>query len=88
MQQTDFTTPRNLLPVSQFSERYPAWSEPSLRNLVLNAEDRLNSRGERIPGNGLAEMGAIVRVGRRVLLDEQAFFRWIAEQNKQRRKAA
>jgi len=73
-------TPRDLLTVAQFAERRPAWSQPALRNLILNAEDRLNSRGERIPGNGLTQAGAIVRVGRRVLIDEQAFFRWIAAQ--------
>src|SRR5512135_1395360 len=81
--------PRDLFTVKQFSERRPAWTPPALRNLILNAEDRVNSRGERIRGNGLIEAGAIVRVGRRVLIDEQAFFYWIAEQQKERsRKAA
>lgn len=80
--------PRQLLAVRQFSERYPAWSPPALRNLILHADDRLNSRGERIPGNGLLKAGAIVRVGRKVLLDEQGFFRWIAEQQKTSKGAA
>jgi len=79
--------PRDLFSVSQFSERRPAFTQAALRNLILNSEDRMNSRGERIPGNGLAEAGAIVRIGRRVLVDEQAFFRWIAEQQKRRKKA-
>ena len=79
--------PRDLFTVEQFAERRPAWTEPSLRNMILNAQDRLNSRGERIPGNGLAECGAIVRVGRRVLIDEQAFFRWIASEQKQHQGA-
>lgn len=73
------SAPRDLFTVEQMSARRPPWTGPALRNLVLNAKDRLNSRGERIPGNGLAEAGAIVRVGRRVLIDEQAFFRWIAQ---------
>lgn len=81
------TTPRDLFTVQQFSERRPAWGQPSLRNLILNSVDRVNSRGERIPGNGLAEAGGIVRVGRRVLIDEAAFFRWIAEQQKRARAA-
>jgi len=85
-QSTNDFAPRPLLPVGQFSERYPAWSKAALRNLILNAEDRLSSRG-RIPGNGLAEAGAIVRVGRRVLIDEQAFFRWIATQQRKRNAA-
>jgi hypothetical protein len=82
MQNNNEATPRSLLTVSQFSERWPAWSEPALRNLILNAEPRMNSRGETIPGNSLGEAGAIVRVGRRVLIDESAFFVWIASQNR------
>jgi len=81
------TPSRDLFTIAQFAERRPAWSEPALRNLVLNAEDRLNSRGERIPGNGLADVGVIVRVGRRVLIDEEKFFQWIAAQQKRRRAA-
>jgi hypothetical protein len=79
---------RELITVRQFSQKYPAWTEASLRNLIYGAEPRLNSRGERIEGNGLAECGALVRVGRRVLIDVRAFFGpWIAEQNRQRRAA-
>ena len=74
------TAPRDLLTVAQFSERFPAWTQASLRNLILYAEDRVNSRGEHIPGNGFA--CAIVRLRRRVLLDPQAWFRVIAEQQK------
>lgn len=80
---------RDMATVRQFAQRFPAWTEAALRNLILNAEPRLNSRGERIPGNGLSESGAIVRVGRRVLIDVRAFFGpWIAQQQQQRRKAA
>lgn len=82
--QADQATPRPLFTVSQFSGRYPAFPPSSLRCKILNAEDRVNSRGERINGNGLAEAGVIIRVGRRVLIDEQAFFRWIAAQQRRR----
>lgn len=75
-------SPRDLFTVEKFAERRPAWSQPALRNLILYSESRQNSRGERILGNGLAEAGAIVRVGRRVLIDEAAFFVWIAAQQK------
>jgi hypothetical protein len=84
----DTAFPRDLYSVAQFSDRRPAWTQAALRNYILNANDRMNSRGERIPGNGLAEAGAIVRVGRKVLIDEQAFFRWIADQQKTRKAAA
>lgn len=79
------SVPRDLFTVAQFSERRPAWTQSALRNLILSSADRRNSRGECIPGNGLAEGGAIVRVGRRVLIDEQAFFKWIADQQKRRK---
>ena len=82
--------PRDLFTVEGFSEKYPALGSPqALRALILNAEDRVNSRAQKIPGNGLAEAGAIVRVGRKVLLSESRYFRWIAEQQKRApRKAA
>lgn len=76
-----------LFTVSQFSERHPAFSMPAVRNYILNARDRTNSRGQRIAGNGLFESGAVIRIGRRVLIDEQAFFAWIAAQQKQRKPA-
>jgi hypothetical protein len=63
-----------LLTVQQVAGRYP-FTEAALRALILNAEDRQNSRSERIPGNGLAV--ALHRVGRRVLVDETAFVEWI-----------
>lgn len=87
-QPTNEATPRDLSTVRQFAQRFPAWTEPGIRNLLLYAADRINSRGERIPGNGLAEIGAIVRVGRRVLISEDLFFRWVANQQTRRCKAA
>jgi hypothetical protein len=89
MPQKEEPTPRNLYQVEKFAARYPdAWTAAAIRAFILNAEDRINSRGERIPGNGLAEAGAIVRVGRRVLIDEGAWFKWLAQQQKQRRRPA
>lgn len=81
------TGPRDLATVAQFSERFPAFTQAALRSYILNAEDRVNSRGSRIPGNGLAEAGAIVRVGRKLLLSEGRFFLWIAGQQKSSRNA-
>ena len=65
------------LTVEQFSERNPAFSPAALRNLIFKARPRESSIGE-IPGNGLAECGAILRLGRRVLLDELKFLDWVA----------
>lgn len=50
----------------------------ALRAHIFKAEDRINSRGERIPGNGLAKSGAIVRVGRKILIDIEKYGQWLA----------
>jgi hypothetical protein len=67
-----------LLTVEQFSARNPAFTPPALRNLIFKAEPRQSTRGA-IPGNGLAESGAIIRLGRRVLIDENLFLKWVAQ---------
>jgi hypothetical protein len=54
--------------VRQFSERYPAFPEGGLRHRIFHAES-----------NGLAESGAIVRNGRRVLIDEERWFAWLRD---------
>jgi hypothetical protein len=54
--------------VKQFSQRYPAFPEGGLRHRIFHADT-----------NGLAESGAIVRNGRRVLIDEYRFFTWLRE---------
>ena len=65
--------------VRQFSERNPAFTEPSVRNLVFKADSREYSFGT-IPGNGLLEAGAIIRIGRKVLIHEERFFAWVEGQ--------
>lgn len=55
-----------LLTVNQFADQQPAFTRSSLRGLIFNETT-----------NGLAKAGAIVRVGRKVLISEQKFFAWI-----------
>ena len=50
----------------------------AIRADIFKAEDRLNSRGERIAGNGLAAHGAVIRRGRKVLLDVHRYGHWLA----------
>jgi hypothetical protein len=69
---------RALSTVRQFSEKYPAFSQGSLRNLIHLSTERYSSKGK-IPGNGLAI--ALVRIGRKLLIDEPKFFEWIELQN-------
>lgn len=58
------------LTVNQLSEKHPAFTLGGLRSLIFN---------ESI--NGLASSGAIVRIGRKVLIDEAKFFHWVENQN-------
>ena len=69
-----------LFTVEQFANRQPAFTEPSLRNLIFKAEPRQSGKGV-IPGNGLIECGAIARLGRKVLIDEGRFLEWIRTQS-------
>ena len=68
---------RSLLTVKQFSERHAAFTQGSMRALIFASKRRHTSRGD-IEGNGLD--GALVRLGRKVLIDEGAFFEWIEAQ--------
>lgn len=76
----DSSTRRVLLTVSQFHLRNPAFTQAALRNLIFKAESRKSTKGT-ILGNGLIEIGAIIRLGRKVLFDEDAFFLWVDKQN-------
>lgn len=53
-----------LLTVDQFSQEYPAFSQGSLRFLIFEAKK-----------NGFDHV--LVRIGRRVLLDETRFQEWV-----------
>jgi len=76
----DASSPRPVFfTVAQFSERNRAFTEPSVRNLIFKGEPRESTLGL-IPGNGLVEAGAIVRLGRKVLINEERFFAWVEAQ--------
>jgi len=57
--------------VNQFTAKQPAFTTGGLRALIFNENT-----------NGLAKSGAIVRIGRKVLIDETRFFAWVESQNK------
>ncbi len=54
------------LTVKQMADRHPAFSESSLRYHIFNEHT-----------NGFSKV--IIRVGRKVLLNEEAFLGWIEE---------
>ena len=70
---------RILSTVRQFSEKNPAFSQGSLRNLIHLSKKRYCSKGD-IQGNGL-DM-ALVRIGRKIMIDDHKFFEWIDAQNR------
>lgn len=50
----------------------------AIRAKIFNANERINSRGEKILGNGLAEAGAIIRRGGKVLIDVDRYAAWLS----------
>lgn len=63
------------LTVNQLSENHPAFTLGGLRSLIFNESQ-----------NGLASSGSIVRIGRKVLIDEAKFFHWIESQQTSAKK--
>ena len=59
------------LTVSQFTAKHTAFNTGGLRSLIFNEHQ-----------NGLAKSGAIVRIGRKVLVREDLFFSWVESQTK------
>ncbi|MCK5296542.1 MAG: hypothetical protein KAJ75_06605 [Alphaproteobacteria bacterium] len=59
-----------LLTVPQFVKRFPAFKIGGIRFKIFNEKE-----------NGLYDSGAIVRIGRKVLIDVNAFFMWVSIQN-------
>lgn len=53
------------------------FTSAAMRDLKFKAYDRENSRGETIRGNGTGAAGVWVQIGAKVLVDLDAFDRWI-----------
>ena len=68
--QTQAATQQTKFTVKQYAVKEPAFSESSLRALIFNEKT-----------NGLAKFKAIVRVGRKVLIDDANFQAWLNAQN-------
>jgi len=58
----------NYLTVRQLPERHPAFTQGGIRALIFNAEK-----------NGFHK--CLRRCGRKILIDEKAFFEWLETQN-------
>lgn len=64
------------LTVKQFADKHPAYTVGGLRFHIFHAHE-----------NGLDEAEAILRLGRKVLIDEARFFTWVESQNRHQRAA-
>jgi hypothetical protein len=62
-----------LLTVKQFSEKHPAFSEGAIRWMIFKAG---SSSTIQIDDHDKAFKNVVVRVGRRVYIDEAKFFQW------------
>ena len=72
--------PRRLFTLPKFAERHSSFiTLAAITNQVFKAKARQSTKGE-IPGNGMEEAGAVVRLAGRVLIDEDAYFRWVDSQ--------
>ena len=60
---------RTLLSVKEFSKQYPSFPEGGIRWQIFNEET-----------NGLKDARAIIRIGRKVLIDVDKYFSWIDTQ--------
>ena len=69
-----------LATVEKASEAFAEAGETpaAIRANIFKAADRFNSRGEKISGNGLAATGAIIRRGRKVLIDIDKYSAWLS----------
>lgn len=76
---------RTYYTVDQMSElpEFQMFSKSALRHLIFNSRPRPSASGGKLPGNGLVEAGAIVRIGRRILIDIDSFRNWLGTHNEQ-----
>jgi len=72
------STRQTFYTVEQFSRYQPAFTDAALRNLIFKANSRFSTKGE-IKGNGLIECGAIIRIGRKVLIHGDKFLEWVQQ---------
>ncbi len=66
--------------VAPFAEKHPnVISQSGIRNLINESKPHLNAAGE-VVTNGFDQV--VVRQGRKILIDESAFFRWLLGEGK------
>ncbi|MGV7234773.1 MAG: hypothetical protein ACQ9ET_00800 [Nitrosomonadaceae bacterium] len=67
----------NLFTLSKFADKHSSFITLSaLTNQIFKASPRQSTKGE-IAGNGMLDYGVIVRIGRRILINEANYFCWL-----------
>lgn len=67
----------NYLTVKQLANKYPAFTESSIRKLIFHAKNHSRSP-QHAKTNGLE--AAVIRIGRKVLIDEERWLEWLGKQ--------
>jgi len=81
---SDLQTATNKLPTLSTVKNLPSFfpaiglTVPAVHGQIFKSQDRFDSKGRKIPGNGLAETGAIIRRGRKVLIDVAKYAAWLS----------
>ncbi len=70
----------NLSTIKNLSSCFPLLelSIAAIHGHIFKSADRFDSRGRKIPGNGLAATGAIIRRGRKILIDVDKYAVWLS----------
>ena len=50
----------------------------AIQGHIFKSQDRFDSKGRKIAGNGLAATGAVIRRGRKVLIDVDRYGAWLS----------
>lgn len=70
----------NLASVKNLPSCFPllGLTTAAIHGHIFKSQDRFDSKGRKIVGNGLAATGAIIRRGRKVLIDVDKYAAWLA----------
>ena len=71
---------RNLSTIKNLPSCFPllGLTQAAIYGHIFKSQDRFDSKGRKIPGNGLAATGAIIRRGRKVLIDVDKYGAWLS----------
>ena len=75
----DDRRPRRIASVKQLPETpgYEWLTVSALRHLIFNSQPRVDSKSRPVPTSGMQEAGAIIRLGRKLLIDLDRFDAWL-----------